>query len=409
MPNLSEIYPTCLLFIALLGAATIISKGRPSDRVIVIGRDLQVDGLRALLAFGVMAYHFLGIHHRIFGDGSTLDISSVTVKLMRNWTVQIFFAITAYLFGQRMTDITAQTSRSSLKFLSGRFFRLAPLTIVFCCIFLLAEYQAYFYESNIKMQLRNWLVLINAALSSIFFPAGGPITTNAESTGWDIAGTPQWTLHFEWIFYLCITAIPILSFKKKNIVVPVIVTLLLLTAVRDSNTFFVQWDNMTWAFIPGLIVGFLKAKWVKFFKLSHSVIGAIAIGFVIYSTYADVLILKLLANTLFLVVVLSDNQLTRWLKSTVLRSLGETTYSVYLLHGLVQYATLKWIVTIPIARSMPEWLWWMTCALQVVVIVIIARLSFEYVEKPGIVAGKRFYTWLINLIERRAKWLLDWI
>jgi peptidoglycan/LPS O-acetylase OafA/YrhL len=58
---------------------------------------------------------------------------------------------------------------------------------------------------------------------------------------------------------------------------------------------------------------------------------------------------------------------------------------------------------------MPEWLWWMTCALQVVVIVIIARLSFEYVEKPGIVAGKRFYTWLINLIERRAKWLLDWI
>ena len=134
-----------------------------------------------------------------------------------------------------------------------------------------------------------------------------------------------------------------------------------------------------------------------------------AITAVIASAFYTKLKVKIPANTLFLCVILSNNTATRILESKLLRSLGDTTYSVYLLHGIVQYITLKWIVTIPIALSMPAWLWWLTCALQVVVIVIVARVSFEYVEKPGIEVGKRLYSWLMNLIERRAEWLLNWI
>jgi peptidoglycan/LPS O-acetylase OafA/YrhL len=51
----------------------------------------------------------------------------------------------------------------------------------------------------------------------------------------------------------------------------------------------------------------------------------------------------------------------------------------------------------------------MICGLQVVVIVVVARLSFELVEKPGIALGKRLFSWLMNAIHRRVPWMLNWI
>jgi peptidoglycan/LPS O-acetylase OafA/YrhL len=166
---------------------------------------------------------------------------------------------------------------------------------------------------------------------------------------------------------------------------------------------------MTWAFIPGLILGVTSRYWKNSRYLSHPVTAAIAITAVIASGFYSKLKVKIPANTLFLAIILSNNTATRLLESKLLRSLGETTYSIYLLHGIVQYVTLKYIVTIPTARNIPDWLWWLACAAQVVVIVAISRLSFEYVEKPGIEVGKRFYSWLMNLIERRSRWLLNWI
>ena len=220
---------------------------------------------------------------------------------------------------------------------------------------------------------------------------------------------PHWTLHYEWIFYFSLASLSVLSFKKQSVILPVMLIILMAFGIDGVYTFFREWDFMTWAFIPGLLLGLTSKYWKNNRYLCHPSTAIIAITAVLATAFYGKMKLKIPTMTLFLAVILSRNSATRFLESKVLRSLGETTYSVYLLHGLVQYATLKWIITIPIARSMPEWLWWMTCALQVVFIVIIARLSFEYVEKPGIEAGKRFYAWLMNLIERRAKWLLNWI
>jgi peptidoglycan/LPS O-acetylase OafA/YrhL len=187
------------------------------------------------------------------------------------------------------------------------------------------------------------------------------------------------------------------------------VIILLLGGINGTREFFQNWDVFTWAFLPGLILGLTKKYWKNHKFLSHPLTASLAITAVIASAFFIKLKVKVPANTLFLAVVLSNNRATRFLEAKLLRSIGESTYSIYLLHGLVQYATLKWIVTVPFARSLPEWLWWMTCCLQVVLIVIVSRLSFEYVEKPGIEAGKLFYNWLMNRIKSRAKWLLNWI
>lgn len=408
MPTFSELYPICLLLIAFLTTGWLLV-GRYPMTDDAETRDLQVDGLRGLLAFGVMTIHYFGILNLVKKFEFSTDHVSSIVKLLRGWTVPIFFAITAYLFIQRLIEPDYHEGRTTIKFLIGRIFRLVPTTLLACLLFLLTNLVAYTNIRSPSLLLHNLKILLNAALSSIGSPAAGPDSNQIASWAWSIACGAQWTLHLEWIFYLSLAALSIFTLKKKSVLLPATVIIVLLFGIQGSRDFFQNWDFMTWAFLPGLILGLTCKYWKKHSYLSHPLSAAIALAAVISSAFYSKLKVKIPANTLFLAIILSNNTATNFLGSKLLRSLGETTYSIYLLHGIVQYITLKWIVTIPVARNMPEWLWWLTCVLQVVVIVIIARLSFEYVEKPGIKVGKQFYIWLMNLLERRAKWLLNWI
>jgi peptidoglycan/LPS O-acetylase OafA/YrhL len=408
MPTFSELYPICLLLIAFLTTGWLIHHTYPSpadDKP----RDIQIDGLRGLLAFGVMNYHYFGIRHLIFNGELLFGRTSKITALLGVWTVPIFFAITAYLFSQRLFRMENHQGRTISKFLLGRIFRLIPTSLLACVLFLLANLVVYTDLQDPNLLLHNWKVLLNASLSSIRRPASGPDSNLLAPWAWPIACGPQWSLHFEWIFYLSLAALSLFTFKKQSVLLPVMIIIVLLVGIQGTRDFFKNWDFMTWAFVPGLILGLTSKYWKNSRYLSNPLTAAIAITAVITSAFYDKLKIKIPANTLFLAVILSNNTATRLLESKLVRSLGETTYSLYLLHGIVQYITLKWIVTLTIARSMPEWLWWLTCVLQVVVIVLLARLSFEFVEKPGIEIGKRFYTWLMNLIERRAQWLLNWI
>ena len=408
MPTFSEIYPFVFLLIAFLTTGWIVIRRYPvsgDDKP----RDIQVDGLRSLLAFGVVLWHYFYVRNLILhGELSFAAISSIT-RLLGTWTVPIFFGITAYLFSQRLFRPESHQGRSVAMFLLGRVFRLIPTSLLACFLFLLTNLKVYVDTSDPILLLHNWKVLLNAALSSFGSNTSGPDSVHMDTWAWKIAGGAQWTLHFEWIFYFTLAVLSLVSLKKRSVLVPTMIVILLVTGIHGKRNFFLHWDHMTWAFFPGLLLGLSSKYWKNNRCLSHPLTGTIAIAAVLACAFYDKLKVKIPANTLFLAIVLSNNTATRFLESRLLRSLGETTYSVYMLHGLVQYATLKWIVTIPIARIMPQWLWWMTCAIQVVVIVIIARLSFEYVEKPGIEAGKRIYAWLMIVIERRAKWLLNWI
>ena len=408
MPPISELYPVGLLLTAFLSTGWLLLPRYPmiDDGT---ARDIQVDGLRGLLAFGVMTFHYFGIKHLIFSGELLFNRTSKITALLGVWTVPIFFAITAYLFSQRLLRMESHQGRIISKFLLGRVFRLIPTSLVACVLFLLANLVVYTDLQDSNLLLHNWKILLNAALSSIRHPASGPDSNLLPVWAWSIAGGPQWTLHFEWIFYLSLAALSLLTMKKQSVLIPATIFILLIAGIEGTRDFFKNWDFMTWAFVPGLMLGLTSKYWKNNRYLSHPFVATVAILAVLVSAFFNKLKVKIPANTLFLAAILCNNSATRLLESKLLPSLGETTYTVYLLHGLVQFVTLKWFITIPIARSMPEWLWWLTCALQVIVIVIVARLSFEHIEKPGIEAGKRFYSWLMNLVQRRASWLLNWL
>jgi peptidoglycan/LPS O-acetylase OafA/YrhL len=408
MPTFSELYPICFLLIAFLATGWFILQRHPLS-VDDKARDIQIDGLRGLLAFGVMTYHYFAIRHLIYDGELLFGRTSRMTTLLGIWTVPIFFAITSYLFSQRLVRLESHQGRSISKFLLGRAFRLIPTAFLACVLFLLTNLEIYTDTRDPNLLLHNWKLFLNTSLSSVCYPLSGPSSEYISSWEWDIACGAQWSLHFEWIFYLSLAALSLLTLKKQSVLVPALIIFVLLVGIQGTHDFYQNWVFKTWAFLPGLILGLTSKYWKNNSYLSHPITATIAIIAVIASSIYSELTVKIPTNTLFLAVILSNNTATRFLESKLLRSLGETTYSIYLLHGIVQYITIKCIITIPIARSMPDWLWWLTCALQVVVVVIVARLSFNYVERPGIEAGKRFYAWLMNLIERRAYWLLNWI
>lgn len=407
MPTSSEIYPICFLLLTFLFTGWLLSRQcalADDDH----GRDTQLDGLRALLAFGVMVYHFFGIRMIVVGETPFKNLSEIT-RLLGSFTVCTFFSITAYLFSQRLLRSESHQGRLILKFLLGRCFRLIPTAMLAAILFLLANPQVYTDTNRVSLLVQNWKSLLNVAFSSISHPATGPESRLIEPWAWGIACGPHWTLHFEWIFYLSLASISLLALKRQALLVPLALIFLLTFVIQGTDYFFVKWEHMTWAFVPGMILGLTRSFWKDNKYLSQPLSSVVAMIAVLLSAYYRIPVVKVLVTTLFLACIICNNPATKILNTKLLRSLGETTYSVYLLHGLVQYATFKWVLPIPVASSIPTWMWWMTCGLQVVVIVFIARLSFEFVEKPGIALGKRMFTWLMNAITRRVPFMLNWI
>ena len=344
----------------------------------------------------------------VVGETPFENLSEIT-RLLGSWSVSTFFAITAYLFSQRLLRSESHQGRSILKFLLGRCFRLIPTAMLAATLFFLANTHVYTDTQRATLLVHNWTSLLNVAISSLIHPATGPESQLLEPWAWGIACGPHRTLHFEWIFYLSLASISIFALKRQTLLVPLSLTLLLTFVIHGTNFSFVKWEHITWAFLPGMILGLTSRFWKDNKYLRHPLCSVIALIAVLMSAFYRIPVVKVPVTTLFLACIICNNAATKFLNLKLLRSLGETTYSVYLLHGLVQYATLKWVVPIPLAFSLPSWTWWMICGLQVVVIVVVARLSFELVEKPGIALGKRLFSWLMNAIHRRVPWMLNWI
>jgi peptidoglycan/LPS O-acetylase OafA/YrhL len=405
IPTLIEILAGAFLLLAFLSSGYFLSSRYPVNEVEKESHDIQLDGLRGVLAFGVMLFHFLCISQVVKIDKWDLSHYSPFVNLLGFHTVFIFFGITGYLFLNKVLySLDTSDYRFWLKLYIGRLFRLVPVALVCSislCILFLDEVSAY-YSLNGKMPISFVWAMFNVATSSLFSKAHDPAEIGKDQWAYTIAAGPNWSLHYEWLFYLLLPVIAVAGRKKTNLSF-VLVTIALLSTIDGTKNFFVSWTSYTWAFIPGILVSIMRPKILNWSVLKHPFTGAFTVMLLLMSPlYARPKFLIPIL-TVFLAILISNNDFTKVCSAKVLRSVGQTTYSIYLLHGIVQYATIKWIVTIPLARSMPDWLWWIACGCQVIVILVIGRMSYEYIEKPGMEAGKRFYKWLENLIDQRCK------
>jgi peptidoglycan/LPS O-acetylase OafA/YrhL len=131
-----------------------------------------------------------------------------------------------------------------------------------------------------------------------------------------------------------------------------------------------------------------------------AVIALIALALTMTLFRKSFAITPLILLTVFFVVVASGNTLFGTLKLTSVRWLGEVSFSTYLLHGLLLWLAVRELPALMPADLHQPQAFLAMLAVTTVLLVTLSALSYIYIEKPGIEAGKHV---LWRLRNRRAK------
>jgi peptidoglycan/LPS O-acetylase OafA/YrhL len=298
--------------------------------------------------------------------------------------------ITAYLFWGKIQKSTLNWT----SLFTGRVFRLAPmylLTIaimVFLCM--------CFSDFKIVVSLRTLAEQI--ILWMLFTMLGHPDINNIEHTHLIVAGV-TWTLVYEWLFYLSLPIMALLFTKHRNpltIALSVICSTVII--VLDRTYIHSRFSRM----IP-FLGGIAAAYWVADARRRELArkpvatiiaISALIFTFTFYHTSFSPFPILLLSITF--VAVASGNDCFGLLKLKPVVWLGEISYSIYLLHGIIVTLLLRKCY---FANSPSSYLFGTIVAC--VILVVSSSFTYIYVEKPGIELGRLIMSW-IRPLEKRA-------
>ena len=349
-------------------------------------RFASIDGLRGYLAFGVFVHH--SIITWIFLRTGVIDFPpSNFYSQLGQGSVALFFMITGFLFWDRL--LTHGRQHDWLAFAVSRLFRLYPLYLplmltVFVCVFYLQDWELK--DSGIQ--------LIGQTLAWLTFDR--PDVNQYHQTGMLISNV-TWTLGYEVFFYLALPLAAMVFIYRGGWMQ----TMLCLIGIYALYQVLGWEHSLKKHFLASFLGGIAAAYWIRrpqwvAWSLTPlaGVIAllALAIAFTVFSRAFNLGALLLLS--LFFVIVASGNTLFGSLKPRSIRWLGEISYSTYLLHGFVLWILLQRLPPLLHLDARQAWVFLPLLAVCSCLLIIISSLTYQYIEKPGINAGKKTLHWL---------------
>ncbi|MHC8392453.1 acyltransferase family protein [Pseudomonas sp. LB3P93] len=349
-------------------------------------RYASIDGLRGYLAFGVFVHHSMITW--IFVRTGVIEFPpSNFYSQLGQGSVALFFMITGFLFWNRL--LTQGRQHDWLAFAVSRVFRLYPLylplmLIVFITVFYLQNWELK--EPGIRLvgQILAWLTFDR------------PDVNQYHQTGMLISNV-TWTLGYEVFFYL---ALPLagMVFIYRGSWLQVVLCLIGIYALYQ----LVGWEHsLKKHFLASFLGGIGAAYWIRRPHLMAwgrtrlaGIIAllALAIAFTAFNRAFNLLPLLLLS--LFFVIVASGNTLFGALQPRSIRWLGEISYSTYLLHGFVLWVMVQRLPLVLHLDARDTWTYLSLLAVCSCLLIVISSLTFLYIEKPGMTAGKKVLQWL---------------
>jgi peptidoglycan/LPS O-acetylase OafA/YrhL len=363
--------------VALLVSYVLVRWVLPEGQTRDTNRYLAIDGIRGFLAFGVFIHHsvvtWLYLQSGTWGPPPT----NFANQLGRG-SVAIFFMITAFLFWGRVLE--TKRAMDWKQFFVSRFFRIYPLYILaFLIVGLAVGYKSHWTLNEsprrIIVETFQWLVFRQPDINQI------------PSTALVMAAV-SWTLQYELWFYL---ALPLLCFAilLKNPVWKQLACLLAVYALFALN----RLNPSTAAAFLGGILAVYWTREPRLRKLAQGKIaasGALAcfcgVFFLLRDSYHA---LPLILLTIFFIVVASGNTLFGILSMRAALWMGEISYSIYLLHGIILWIVLQNVApSLPVLHRSPQAFALTTFALATVVI-LVSSVSLLLIERPFIALGKQ--------------------
>ncbi|MDO9328767.1 MAG: acyltransferase [Pseudomonas sp.] len=349
-------------------------------------RYASIDGLRGYLAFGVFVHH--SVITWIFLRTGVIEFPpSNFYSQLGQGSVALFFMITGFLFWNRL--LTQGRQHDWLAFAVSRVFRLYPLylplmLIVFVTVFYLQNWELKDPGIRLAGQILAWLTFDR------------PDVNQYHQTGMLISNV-TWTLGYEVFFYL---ALPLagMVFIYRGSWLQVVLCLIGIYALYQ----LVGWEHsLKKHFLASFLGGIGAGYWIRRPHLMAwgqtrlaGIIAllALAIAFTAFNRAFNLLPLLLLS--LFFVIVASGNTLFGALKPRSIRWLGEISYSTYLLHGFVLWVMVQRLPLVMDLDARDTWTYLSLLAVCTCLLIVISSLTFLYIEKPGMSAGRKLLQWL---------------
>ena len=223
---------------------------------------------------------------------------------------------------------------------------------------------------------------------------GTPDLNGLNNTGMLVAAV-TWSLRYEWLFYL---ALPCLGFilastRQNRIALAsglVIVTAILLSARRDTFQL---------GYIQSFLGGIAASYWVRRPALAAmsrtplaGVIGLACLAGVLTLAPTAFMWPATIGLGVFMIVVASGQNFWGLLCRPGLLWLGEITYGIYLLHGLLLWLVFQ--ILLPRTLAAQAALFVPAATLVSIALVLLCSLVFLTFERPAILLGRRHYRWL---------------
>jgi len=382
-----------LLSAALLTARLLLRRIPSINRTVSIveaNRSKPIDGLRGLLGISVFIHHTAVTWFYLHGSPWRPPPSRFMVHLGQT-SVALFFMITAFLFWGR---VLARGRRIDwAEFFVSRLYRLYPIYLVmfafvFLAVIVLTRSPPHPRTVSSFKPVLQWALMF-----------GTPDLNGLPDTGLLVAGV-TWSLRYEWLFY---ASLPCLGFAlggtghKSMAMASLLIAGGLLYRSIGHGMFEA---GIVQAFLGGIVA----AYWVRNPALVHLGRARLSGLVAVLALLGVVTFMPTARNwaatfglTIFFVAVASGQDLGGLLRRPALLWLGEITYGIYLLHGLMLWLILRMLLPHALAISPPVFL--IAAIVIAALIVLVCSVLYLTIERPAIMLGKRHYAWLARAAE----------
>lgn len=289
-------------------------------------RKSTIDGLRGFLAVFVFIHHFI-VWYFYISKGRWDIFDSNIYRSLGHTSVTIFFMITGYLFFNKIKN---NKDINWVKLYKSRVKRIVPLyffviLVVLSVVAVKTDFQLKVNLAELSTQVMQWVMFT--------FPSA-PNINNYGATSFIVAGV-TWSLVYEWFFYF---SLPLISFflggKVKIRYIAISIALVFIFIYSDQHKVHVL------SFLMGCMASFniRSEKLLTFIKGRNA--GMAIILFIalpaafISETQSPAVIL--ISGLAFLGIA-KGNNLFGLLSSRFSKMLGEISYSIYLVHGIVLF------------------------------------------------------------------------
>jgi peptidoglycan/LPS O-acetylase OafA/YrhL len=362
-------------------ASTPLLKAADKPPTLAVARSSALDGLRGVLALAVVFYHGY-LTERFLSEGVWRVPASRVFSHLGSGAVGLFFMITGYLFWGKMLRDRGRPDWQALYL--GRLFRIGPVYLCAISLMLIdvgfrTDWQLHVTGRHLIHEIAVWLPL--------GAQAAAPNVNGLPHTFLLTAGV-TWSLRYEWGFYASLAVLAVIARLASRHALVVIGAALLLSLVwaalvpGDASP-FPSWPATVALFLSGMFVASLPRLpsdgW-RSSLLTAVVIVAIATSFVTSGAFSAFSIVCL--GVAFYAIV-SGCSVFGLLTTSAARRIGDVSYPLYLLHGLVlsTFAALVPPVSAPV--------FWIALTGAAFVAVMLATTAHVLVERPGVEFGRR--------------------